>query len=1031
MTGLETFQGKLDQELTKIESFILHKSSEALTRLSKISHLRQNYLAQSFNAATNFPDIDIEKTTKTNSQVSKGVEIKLTEPQSINDGCVTKRGVEKYSSHFKIAHLVHLQKTLLSALLAIKYQFFQLVQFKEINYRGVVKIAKKADKLLGCDAKQVYLEMKNVEFPNLFSNTFQAHCQQVIDLADSIQQDLQKTLRFFDPTSEEYAAYGEVLLEKHKLLMNILGEDKILLEAMEGSDEASLFQKKVERPGVHHLLLETNSWLLEVRDVDERSIFHKIALFGCSKSQSAEQPEALEPPLSAYPGFKHYLSNNFLNSSSYSPLRFDLTTTSGISNYLADNTQVTGEDSERVLETILHTIQRVNPSLQFKVMDIDVFGRRPTHYAALNNFPKLYTSIARFSENNRAAEMSELWYDLDGCSPLFYAILRGHAEVVEAIMQLFPNSINLTLTTSDQSIQSPLGLAASLGYPHLIQLLMRAGVNPFGTNESGETALHIAARNGFDDCVRELLLGAATEASLLANLKEYYAGYTALMLAATEGHANICDQLLAAGADPTIEDKWGWRAYEHAISNGFIPICKALRVDDGDVVHHPGSPKPPRKLVSLVDTSSAAHLKEPLEFVDLPARGTQPIVIHTSPGAPVIVNFDIVSSVVFGGELLARGSWRVTARPTRARQCIALLRAPTMETVGHVNVEWILVTPFLHPHLQTPVSHDETLPVSTRVIGHRGMGANTRVAGASPLQVGENTVLSFITAASQGAEYVEFDVQVTRDGVPVVYHDFTVTESGYDIPMQALTHQQFLQIYSKVHKRSPMPTSPPALRRQRSNSVDVRPAAPQPQDHVLLRVKGNNPNTIQSPFVTLADTFRDVPCHVGFNIEVKYPMVDEAEAAGFHGSEMEINAFVDAILRVVGDHDLARPLMFSSFHPEICLLLSLKQARIPVFFLTDCGYNPVADYRCNSLRAATRFASAHNLTGLVVLADPLVSAPRLMSLVRDAGLACFTYGAVNNQVHVAQRQKAMGVDAVIVDSVATVSRSLKESSRPL
>ncbi|KAI0225192.1 Glycerophosphocholine phosphodiesterase [Massospora cicadina] len=259
------------------------------------------------------------------------------------------------------------------------------------------------------------------------------------------------------------------------------------------------------------------------------------------------------------------------------------------------------------------------------------------------------------------------------------------------------------------------------------------------------------------------------------------------------------------------------------------------------------------------------------------------------------------------------------------------------------------------------------------------MGANTRVAGASPLQVGENTVLSFITAASQGAEYVEFDVQVTRDG------------SGYDIPMQALTHQQFLQIYSKVHKRSPMPTSPPALRRQRSNSVDVRPAAPQPQDHVLLRVKGNNPNTIQSPFVTLADTFRD------------YPMVDEAEAAGFHGSEMEINAFVDAILR----------------------------ARIPVFFLTDCGYNPVADYRCNSLRAATRFASAHNLTGLVVLADPLVSAPRLMSLVRDAGLACFTYGAVNNQVHVAQRQKAMGVDAVIVDSVATVSRSLKESSRPL
>ncbi|KAI0225193.1 Glycerophosphocholine phosphodiesterase, partial [Massospora cicadina] len=558
-----------------LSSTILRGANPAI----KISHLSgKTTLAQSFIAATNFPDIDIEKNDKNHSQVSKGCEIKLTEPQSIGMTDRTPCSSRKNAS----------------SALPIKYQFFQLVQFKEINYRGVVKIAKKSD---------------TAGPPENFA--------------------------LFDPTSEEYAAYGEVLLEKHKLLMNILGEDKILLEAMEGSDEASLFQKKVEAV---EIIFE---------DVDE--------------SQRSNL-EALEPPLSAYPGFKHYLSNNFLNSSSYSPLRSDLTTTR--------QHQVTGEDSERVLETILHTIQRVNPSLQFKVMDIDVFGRRPTHYA-LNNFPKL---------------------------PLFYAILRGHAEVVEAIMQLFPNSINLTLTTSDQSIQSPLGLAASLGYPHLIQLLMRAGVNPFGTNESGETALHIAARNGFDDCVRELLLGAATEASLLANLKEYYAGYTALMLAATEGHANICDQLLAAGADPTIEDKWGWRALER---------------DDGDVVHHPGSPKPPRKLVSLVDTSalpqptdpveffaeadlftelhnlklvvSAAHLKEPLEFVDLPARGTQPIVIHTSPGAPVIVNFDIVSSIVFGGELLARGSWRVTARPTRARQCIALLRAPTMETVGHVN----------------------------------------------------------------------------------------------------------------------------------------------------------------------------------------------------------------------------------------------------------------------------------------------------------------------------------------------------------
>ncbi|KAJ9048125.1 Glycerophosphocholine phosphodiesterase, variant 2 [Entomophthora muscae] len=1068
-SGLEIFQEKLDQELAKIEKFISSKASEALNRVSRISRHRQNYLYQTFSPAP-FVPIKLNEPTEIEEALGKNTNGSKANSLNVFGGADFIPNTEEYSSHVKIAHLVHLQKSLLSALLAIKYQFFQLIQFKEMNHRGAVKIAKKADKLLECESKTAYLEKKAFEFPKLFSTTFQAQCQQVIDLSDSIQQDLQKTLRFFDPSSEEYAAYGEVLLEKHKVLIDILTCDRVenltpFLKAMVGSSsEDSIFHKKVveiifelacfyRAPRCITVLLESHLWLLEIRDVDERSIFHKIALFGCSDPQ---------PSVPAYPGFKQLLNSSFLNSS-YSPLRFDLTT-SGTSNYLNENAHLTGEDSEQVFEIIIQTIKRVCPSLKVKVMDIDVFGRRPIHYAAINNFPNLYTAMAKFGEKEGMVQISELWYDLEGCSPLFYAILRGHSEVLAAIIKLFPNCINVTLTTSDQFIQSPLSLAASLGYPALIKLLMQSGANAFDVNETGETALHTAARNGFEDCVRELLDGAGSEAALLANLKEYDYGHTALMLVATEGYNTICSQLLAAGANPSVEDKRGWRAYEYAISNGFIAMGETLKVDDeSELTRHPSLPRSPRKLTSLVDKCalvvtlgtndcrsplnpveflpeadlftelhnlrlivSSGHSPEPLAQVDLPARRIQPIVVYAVPGSPVVMNFDIVSSVVFGGELLARGSWRMdTARPTRSSQCVALLRAPSMEAVGHVNVECILATPFPHPHLQTPVSHGVSA-TSTRVIGHRGMGANTRVAGASSLQVGENTVLSFITAASLGAEYVEFDVQVTRDGVPVIYHDFTVTESDYDIPMHALTHQQFLQIYSKVHKVDTLPKVRPSLERRRSNSVDMRPVDRNQQNRMLLRVKGNNPETIQSPFVTLAETFRDVPRHVGFNIEFKYPMVDEAEAAGFSGSELEINSFVDSILQVVGDHDLNRPLMFSSFNPEICLLLSLKQARIPVFFLSDCGYSTMADYRCNSLRAATRFASAHNLTGLVVLADPLVNAPRLMSLIRDAGLACFTYGKVNNQVHIAQRQKAMGIDAVIVDSVASVSRSFRD-----
>lgn len=50
---------------------------------------------------------------------------------------------------------------------------------------------------------------------------------------------------------------------------------------------------------------------------------------------------------------------------------------------------------------------------------------------------------------------------------------------------------------------------------------------------------------------------------------------------------------------------------------------------------------------------------------------------------------------------------------------------------------------------------------STFVIGHRG------AAGTAP----ENTLNGIREAARQGARWVEFDVKLTHDGVPVLFHD--------------------------------------------------------------------------------------------------------------------------------------------------------------------------------------------------------------------------------------------------------------------
>lgn len=54
--------------------------------------------------------------------------------------------------------------------------------------------------------------------------------------------------------------------------------------------------------------------------------------------------------------------------------------------------------------------------------------------------------------------------------------------------------------------------------------------------------------------------------------------------------------------------------------------------------------------------------------------------------------------------------------------------------------------------------------MSIRVIAHRG----------NPVKFPENTLSSFRSACQLGASDLELDTQLSKDGIPVVFHDFTV-----------------------------------------------------------------------------------------------------------------------------------------------------------------------------------------------------------------------------------------------------------------
>ncbi|MFE4382677.1 glycerophosphodiester phosphodiesterase [Streptomyces cyaneofuscatus] len=70
-------------------------------------------------------------------------------------------------------------------------------------------------------------------------------------------------------------------------------------------------------------------------------------------------------------------------------------------------------------------------------------------------------------------------------------------------------------------------------------------------------------------------------------------------------------------------------------------------------------------------------------------------------------------------------------------------------------------------------------------VAHRG----------DPYRARENTLPSIRSALDRGADAVEIDVRVTRDGVPVLLHDTTLERLwGHDRRVDRLTHQEVLEL---------------------------------------------------------------------------------------------------------------------------------------------------------------------------------------------------------------------------------------------
>lgn len=97
--------------------------------------------------------------------------------------------------------------------------------------------------------------------------------------------------------------------------------------------------------------------------------------------------------------------------------------------------------------------------------------------------------------------------------------------------------------------------------------------------------------------------------------------------------------------------------------------------------------------------------------------------------------------------------------------------------LGQLTVEYLLIRPMQNFKCDMSITYARHWK-KTRSgldVGHRGSGSSFKLdEPKNCAEVRENTIASMKTAIEHGADFVEFDVQLSKDLVPIIYHDFHV-----------------------------------------------------------------------------------------------------------------------------------------------------------------------------------------------------------------------------------------------------------------
>jgi uncharacterized protein len=343
----------------------------------------------------------------------------------------------------------------------------------------------------------------------------------------------------------------------------------------------------------------------------------------------------------------------------------------------------------------------------------------------------------------------------DGTTAIMWAASNDDVELVRALIRAGAN-----VKTKNQFGTSALTEASIIGSAAIVNALIKAGADPNTKNPEGETPLLAVARSGKVEAAKVLL-----EAGADVNAKEAFGGQTALMWAAAQSQPEMVKFLSSHGAD--VNARGIVRNWERKViteprpkdlnQGGFTPLLYAAREGCVECAKH------------LIAAGADPDLEDPHRVTPL---NMALLNLHFEVAAYLIKAGADVDKWDFYGRSPLYMAADVSTLPTKGNGAMAVL--PSEDKVAALDVATLLLEKGANPNIQLkrrPPYRDVPQDRGGDVILAQGATALVRAARAGDAPFVELLVKhgALIDLASKegvtplmAAAGAEFGTRVTR-----------------------------------------------------------------------------------------------------------------------------------------------------------------------------------------------------------------------------------------------------------------------------